>query len=503
MKLSSQYQFVALFSVAQSTPLHHRSDSLFIKQDNFAVQGTIWPNNSDIQFFGNIPYAEPPIGELRFRPSVTKSPSSEVINGTWFGPSCIQYSHGQATVYSEFLRGFLLSPGQSQSEDCLTVNIWRPEDAEAGDDLPVMIWIHGGGHTSGGAASPYKYGDRLARDQNVIVVAMNYRLNIFGYPGASALDGRNLNPGLMDQRKAVEWVFANIRAFGGDPEQMILFGQSAGGSSVDMYTYAYPNDPLVKGFIPQSGTASDGAVPNGSNFTYVASQVGCGNTSTPDEEFECMQKANATAIIEVYNNYNATVNDGKTLTFTTAADNQTRFSNYTDLQTRGLFAKVPTIYSTMNNEGATLVTYIPGAKPNETAVAISNAGFTCPANTAALAKSSHGVPIHRVRYFGQWPNLNPLNWLGAYHSSDIPMIFGTSDLLGADTELEKETSEYYQGAWGAFARDPEKGLEEYYDGGWPKFEEGSLKVVELGREGVSGKVVGAGDADYGLDCGQE
>ncbi|EME88467.1 acetylcholinesterase/Butyrylcholinesterase [Pseudocercospora fijiensis CIRAD86] len=502
MKPRSCYQFVALLSIAQSKPLHHKDDSLLIEKDNFAVQGTIWPNNSDVQFFGNIPYAEPPLGELRFRPPVTKSASSEVINGTWFGPSCIQYSNGEKTVYTELLRGFLLSPGQSQSEDCLTVNIWRRKDARAGDNLPFMIWIHGGGHTSGGSASPYKYGDRLARDQNVIVVSMNYRLNIFGSPGASALDGRNLNPGLMDQRKAVEWVYTNIHAFGGDAEKMVLFGQSAGGGSVDMYTYAYPNDPLVKGFIAQSGTASNGAVPNGSNFTYVASKVGCGTTSSADEEFQCMQKANATALIQVYNTYHAPLNHGKPLSFSTAADNQTRFSNYTNLQTRGLFAKRPIIYSTMNNEGASLATYIPGSEPNETAVAITNAGTTCSANQAALAKSSHGVPTFRIRYFGEWPNLNPLEWLGSYHSSDLPMIFGTSDLRGADTELEKGMRRDYQGAWGAFARDPERGLEGY-DGGWPEFEEGSLKVVELGREGISGKVVREGDADYGFDCGQK
>jgi carboxylesterase type B len=148
------------------------SSTLLVQNDIFAVQGTVWPNNSAVHFFGNIPYAEPPVQTLRFQPPVTKSPSADLINGSWFGPSCIQYSNGQPTVYSEYLRGFLISPGQSQSEDCLTLNVWAPASAKAGDALPVMIWIHGGAHTSGGAASPYKYGDRLAADQNVIVVAI-------------------------------------------------------------------------------------------------------------------------------------------------------------------------------------------------------------------------------------------------------------------------------------------------------------------------------------------
>ena len=328
---------------------------------------------------------------------------------------------------------------------------------------------------------------------------MNYRLNIFGYPGASALNGRNLNPGLLDQRKAVEWIYANIQAFGGNPENMILFGQSAGGSSVDMYTYAYPFDPLVKGFIAQSGVASNGVVPTGSNFTYVAQQVGCANeTSTPDAELECMQNANATAIIEVYNKYNATLNGGLALSFSTAADNQTRFSNYTDLRQRGLFAKVPTIYSTVNNEAATLVTYIgPEGIANQTAADLQTASsFTCPGDVAAADKSAYGVPVWRIRYFGEWPNLNPLAWLGAYHSSDIPMVFGTSDLLGKDTEAEKKTSEYYQGAWAAFAREPVTGLKEY---GWPTYDAEEKTLIELGRNGSVEAVFADGDA-YAWQC---
>ncbi|USW51838.1 Putative carboxylesterase, type B, carboxylesterase type B, carboxylesterase type B, active [Septoria linicola] len=308
MKLSAQphLALLALSTHATSSPVtnYHEYDSnkdLLVKTPTFAVQGTVWPNNSAVHFYGNIPSAEPPIDTLRFRPPVTKAPSSDIINGSWFGPSCIQYNNWPAyCVLGE------------QSEDCLTLNVWAPKDVKAGDDLPVLIWIHGGGHTSGGAASPYKYGDRLARDQNVIVVAMNYRVNIFGFPGAAALDGRNLNPGLLDQSKAVEWTYANIDAFGGNPEQMILFGQSAGGSSVDLYSYAYPFDPLVKGFIAQSGVASNGIVPTGSNFTYIASQLNCSsstNTSitSPDAELSCMQSLPATSIISIYNTYNSTL----------------------------------------------------------------------------------------------------------------------------------------------------------------------------------------------------
>ena len=161
-----------LSSVTQGHPTGAGRDGLLVHTDAFAVQGVLWPNNTGVSFWGAIPYAEPPIGELRFRPPVTKRPSNKTIDGSWFGPSCIQYSNGQKTVYSEYLKGFLLTPGQQQSEDCLTLNLWAPTKKQAAEKLPVMIWIHGGGFTSGGSASPYKYGDKLAKDQNVIVVAI-------------------------------------------------------------------------------------------------------------------------------------------------------------------------------------------------------------------------------------------------------------------------------------------------------------------------------------------
>lgn len=245
-----------------------------------------------------------------------------------------------------------------------------------------------------------------------------------------------------------------------------------------MYTYAYPFDPLVKGFIAQSGVASDGSVdPTGSNFTYIASRVGCGNTTSQDDLFACMQKVDASTIIEVYNKYNSSLNGGQALSFQPTADNRTRFENYTDSQNRGLFAHLPTIYSTVNNEGASLVDFNP-AGINQTAADAFTASFaSCPGDASAGAKASFGVPVWRTRYFGTWPNLNPLPWLGAYHSSDIPMIFATSDLRGPDTQTEAAVSRYYQGTWAAFARDPVDGLKEY---GWPTYNPKGKTLIELG-----------------------
>lgn len=157
--------------------------------------------------------------------------------------------------------------------------------------------------------------------------------------------------------------------------------------SVDKYAYAYPTDPLVSGFIAQSGLADSGLTKvdaAGTNFTYVAEQIGCSSTSSSssssDEVFACMQQADAADIIAVLNTYNATANGGRALSFTPAADGLTNFADYEERQEQGLFAHVPTLIAQVDNEGATLVSLPEGdAAPNQSAVdAITRNLATCP-----------------------------------------------------------------------------------------------------------------------------
>ncbi|KAF2192859.1 hypothetical protein K469DRAFT_692976 [Zopfia rhizophila CBS 207.26] len=114
---------------------------------------------------------------------------------------------------------------------------------------------------------------------------------------------------------------------------------------------------------------------------------------------------------------------------------------------------------------------------------------TCPGARGALARHNFDVPVWRVRYFGEWPNLNPFPWLHAYHSSDIPMIFNTADLLGPDTLAEKATSEYYQEAWAAFARAPANGLDKL---GWPRYDPTTNSLIKLGFENSTEAEFGPG-----------
>ncbi|KAJ5975443.1 hypothetical protein N7481_009150 [Penicillium waksmanii] len=453
------------------------------------IQGVASDNSSSVRVFRGVPYAEPPLGELRFRPPVTKRPVSGIIDATKYKDICPIWNQGGPSIYSEYITGDQPYPYLDQGEDCLHLNIWTPINATYHSNLTVMIWVHGGGNTGGNAAQPFKEGTFIAQNQNVIVVSLDYRLNIFGYPGyVPAFGGRNLNPGLLDIRKAVEWTYTYIKYFGGDPESMVLFGQSAGGANVDYYTYAWSTDPLVKGFISESGVASSFGnfdLP-GNNWTYVADHFNC--TGNQDQQLSCLQEVPWRDLIDLSYSYNSTLNGGKTLSFGPQPDNQTIFSNYKDLRRRGQYAKGGYLTGNNANEGESLITpFSETSGPNQTLVYIqSDLLFNCASNSSATERSENETPQWRYYYRGVWPNQNPFPWLGSYHSSEIPQIWGTAEtwggnkLGGPNTPEEAAFSRYIQRAWAIFAKDPMNGLSTL---GWPKYNVNEETLIQLAYNG--------------------
>lgn len=170
------------------------------------------------------------------------------------------------------------------------------------------------------------------------------RTNIFGFPNAKGLAeaGENVNVGLLDQRLALEWTRDNIAQFGGDPSRMVIWGQSSGSASTDYLNYAYPDDPIVGGFIQHSGSVfatGESSDADMLNFTSVAQNVGCANLSAA-QELSCMQhNASAGDIIDYYQNYNLKNTEGQ-LKFTTIVDGITKFQNYTERALAGNFSKL-------------------------------------------------------------------------------------------------------------------------------------------------------------------
>lgn len=163
---------VTLVSLLAVLVTAQKNSDLIVKTNHFTIQGIVEPNATNVRTFRRVPYAEAPTGERRFKPPVTKKPESEVLDGTQYGASCIQLNNGQPTAYTKYLPGFLLAPGATTSEDCLSLILWAPR-ATANQTLPVIVYIPGGGFTSGGANSQYKYGANIVREnQDVIVISI-------------------------------------------------------------------------------------------------------------------------------------------------------------------------------------------------------------------------------------------------------------------------------------------------------------------------------------------
>ncbi|MBV8984127.1 MAG: carboxylesterase/lipase family protein [Acidimicrobiia bacterium] len=202
-----------------------------------AVQGR---EKNGIFDFRGIPYAAPPVGELRFRPPQPVEPWTDVRDTTAFGPMAPQNMGAMEQMFG--------APPRPMDEDCLTLNVWTPglDDARR----PVMVWIHGGAFLYGTGATPWYDGRTFARN-DVVLVTINYRLGAFGF---LHIDGQG-NNGILDQVAALEWVRDNIAAFGGDPGNVTAFGESAGAMSVGTLLGLPAAKGLFVKAIPESGAA--------------------------------------------------------------------------------------------------------------------------------------------------------------------------------------------------------------------------------------------------------
>ena len=200
-----------------------------------------------VNIYKGIPFAAPPIGELRWRAPQPLKPWTGVLDCTKFSASPMQAKPVPFSMWSE---EFLI-PTEPISEDCLYLNVWTSNNNKKSKQ-PVLVWIYGGGFGSGGSACPIYDGEAMAKE-GVVFVSINYRVGVFGFFDHPDLDEPSGNFGLLDQIAALKWVQKNIAAFGGDPEQVTIAGQSAGSMSVN----ALVASPLAAGLfikaIAQSG----------------------------------------------------------------------------------------------------------------------------------------------------------------------------------------------------------------------------------------------------------
>lgn len=345
------------------------------------------------------------------------------------------------------------------------------------------------GFAGGNTNTPFANGQYLANNTDIVVVSVNYRLNIFGFPGGPNTD---TNLGLRDQRLAVQWLQKNIPAFGGDAKKIVIAGQSSGGAAVDWWSYAYPQDPIVHGLMSMSGNAFsfplNGAAKQLEDWSLVSSLVGCNTTTNTTTTLSCMRSIPWPTLSLAASKIPPTPGGSpvrSTPPFYPVVDNETVFSptTYLSLASTGKFAHLPYFHGHNDNEQGYYVipAFAQGRNvTNEQAQKFLLESFVCPVSYEARARAAGGVKTWVYRYFGDWDDTRLYPTSGAYHGSELHMILGgAEDASSLPMEpAQRDTVKLVQKAVAAFTEDPKEGLLEL---GWPVFESGRESWGEIAK----------------------
>lgn len=254
MKLSALLPLLPLALAAPAQVQKRAGPTVTAPSPQATVAGK---SSSGVETFNGIPYAQPPIGQLRLKPPQPITSAVGKVDGAAAPRGCPQFFFSVAdnnfptNVLGTLLNTPLFQAVQNSGEDCLTINVQRPAGTKADAKLPVLFWIFGGGFELG-ATSMYDgtslVAESVAQGKPIIFVAVNYRVGGFGFmPGKEVLQDGSTNLGLLDQRLGLQWTADNIAAFGGDPDKVTIWGESAGAISVMDQMLMYDGDNTYKG----------------------------------------------------------------------------------------------------------------------------------------------------------------------------------------------------------------------------------------------------------------
>jgi para-nitrobenzyl esterase len=479
----------------------------------------------EVSSFKGIPFAAAPIGENRWRPPQPLSPWQGVRDANKFGADCAQagFTPGATSI----------SMSPTSSEDCLFINLWRPSSASPGAKLPVMFWIYGGGFTGGSSAMPFTSGTQLAKD-GVILVAANYRVGRFGFFAFPELskerpDELKGNYAYMDQIAALKWVKQNIGAFGGDPNNITIFGFSAGGVSVhSLMTMPRARGLFQKAIVESGGSrdsvltarpmSKDGVDPN---YPVSAETIGTnfarsmGIEGTDQAAMAKLRALSAEQIVGgapaqpggTVQSYETTpILDGKLITETAEtaykAHREPRIplmlgSNSGD--TAGNRVRATTKDQLFARFGKwseqAKAAYDPdGSKDLATLVAEANDDFgqAEPARFAATSFAHNGSPVYLYRFSYVQPAMRQMFRGATPHGGEIGFVFGTigTAMFGPPppppTAEDMAVSKMAQGYWVNFAKtgDPNgAGLP-----AWSRYDPSKDLIFEFHPDGTAGAI---------------
>lgn len=357
-----------LVGAVPTSPLTARAknDIVEVEISSGTIIGSV---GQTVDTFKGIPYADAPIGDLRFRPPQKLSRYLGDFDATRVPLSCppgplIPQGGPNVPEVGAILND---TSGEAQaldfSEDCLTINVQRPKGVQEGDDLPVLFWIYGGGFVGGSTAG---FDGTKLIDTGVILgkpfifVAVNYRVGAWGFmPGKQILEEGSGNAGLLDQRMGLEWVADNIRAFGGDPGKVTIWGQSAGAiSAFDQLVLfdgdaTYNGNPLFRGAIMNSGSATPTNALDSDKgqaiYDAVAEAAGCEG----DDSLACLRDLDNDNFSVAANSVPAIVSySSLALSYLPRPDGRVLSDSPDALQRAGKFHRVPMILGTQEDEGS-------------------------------------------------------------------------------------------------------------------------------------------------------
>ena len=381
---------------------------------------------SGIETFNGIPYAVPPIGSLRLRPP-QRLPSDQIdrVDATGTAAACPQLllSPADDTIVGQIggklLQARFLSNLTGQ-EDCLTVSVQRPANTKADAKLPVLFWIFGGGYAFG-ATTTYDassmVAEGVANSQPFIYVAVNYRLNGFGFlPGAEVLEEGSANVGLLDQRLALEWVADNIEQFGGDPDKVTIWGESAGAHSV-FYQMAlfdgnatYKGKPLFRAGILNSGVGVPAEPMDGPKgqavYDKVVAEAGCGEAA---DTLACLRTLDyETYYKAVTENFNSAISFyGTKISFLPRPDGRTLLLSPEEAAVTGRYFAVPIIVGNQEDEGTLFSLF-----------------------QRSIESDAELVDYFAVNYFANLSKAYLTDWVTSYSASNMGSPFRSPKING-------------------------------------------------------------------------
>ncbi|MBN1382405.1 MAG: carboxylesterase/lipase family protein [Deltaproteobacteria bacterium] len=463
--------------------------------------------------FKGIPYAEPPVGSKRWRPPEPVQAWADIRQAKTFAPVAPQNAGAVSIIDTA-------AETANQNEDCLYLNVWTPglDDKKR----PVMVWIHGGGF-QGGAGSISRYtGKHLAARGDVVVVTINYRLGALGFLNLNEITGGQIpatgNEGLLDQTMALTWVRDNIAAFGGDPGNVTIFGESAGGMSVGILLAFPPARGLFHKAICQSGAASTVFSPSIAKRVAALFLEAAGLKATDPAALRSLAIDQMLAAQAILPQKTWRSELKITMPFSLVADGRVLPEMPLTAIAKGSSQSVPLLVGTTQEEWKLFGAMEPDLAQKEEADIMRRLGRIMPADAASVLYETYktergrrgestapaeifsaiqtdrtfGIPACRLleaqakqnsnvfSYLFTWKSPALKGKLGACHALDIGFVFRTLDYVFTGKKPEAVTlSEKIQDAWIAFARTGNPACDSL--GGWPPYGE-KRETMFLGPE---------------------